>query len=170
MAKRTEQRVIDGLTFEVTQLDPKRSQRLLLRVMGMLSGALGRAVSGLGGAGGGGKLSLRDLDVDFSKVGEAIPALFEKFTPEQFEELQKELLTYCTVERDGKWQQLWPVFDLVMAEATTPFAGLKLALFAFEVNYGNFSEGLGARVRQMLEARAASPGSNTSQTTGPSGG
>lgn len=171
MARKTEEKEIDGIRFEVTQLDPKRSQRLLLRIMGHLSHAMGKAMAGVSGDPEKG-LSLETMDLDFSKVGQAIPALFERLTPDEFEGIQKELLTYARAQRPGgEWVQLWPAFDLVMGEEpATPFTGFKVALFAFEVNYGNFSGVLADHARRLLAGRKPSASPVQSVRTGTSGG
>jgi hypothetical protein len=174
MARKVEVKEIDGIQFEVTQLDPKKSQRLLIRVLGHLSHVVGKAAAGISGDPEQG-LSLATMDVDLSKVGAAIPALFERLTPDEFEAIQKELLTYARAQRPGAdWVQLWPAFDLIMGEEpANPFTGFKVALFAFEVNFGNFSGVLAEHAQRLLaqRGRARQSGSPVqSVKTGTSGG
>ena len=165
--RRTETKEIDGLAFTVTQLPPRRAQALLLRVLASLSGAVGKAIAGLVSEKGS-ALDLRNADLDFAKMGEAIPSLFEKLTPAELEGIQKELLAQCIVEKEGKAQELWPVVDLVL---DSPFTLLRVTLFAFEVNYGNFSAVLAERAQALMAAGArSSKASATSPETGRSGG
>jgi hypothetical protein len=96
-------------------------------------------------------------------MGAAVPALFLKLTPEAFEGVQQDLLAYCWVHDPELGRvELWPHFDRVLTGR--PFAGMKLALWSFEVNYGNFSAALAAAVGQLrARAGARAPASTPEQ-------
>jgi hypothetical protein len=169
MAREAQQKEIDGLTFEVFPLEPKRAQRLLLRVAGLLAPSLGKAL-GAFNAEDGKPFDMAHAEVDFSALGAAVPALFEKLTPEELEAVQKELFSFAWhIASDGQRHAVWQFFDLVMSkEGATPWTPLKLTLFAWEANFGNFSGALVERLASLTRA-PKSPSLRPLQPTGTAG-
>lgn len=169
MPRETQRKVIDGIEFEVAPLGPRSAQRVLVRTMGLLSASMGKAFGALGAGTPGKPFSLSEAQVDFAALGEAVPALFARLTPEELEALQKELLGPAWALMDGKRLELWTYFDSVFAQAEV-FTPLKVTLFAFETNFGNFSAALAGSLEALRRGGGQkSTSSNTLRTTGLSG-
>jgi hypothetical protein len=163
MAREKKEREIDGLRFEVTQMGARKAQEVLVRVSGILAPALGKAIAGAGKASSGNVL---DTQIDLAALGDALPALFQRLTPRELEDIQKELLENAYVTVGGQEQRVWTQWDSVMPNA---FTGLKLTAFAFEVNFGNFFEGLGGRVAALAAGLRPSISPKNSPASGASG-
>lgn len=158
MATKAQEREIDGLVFEVAQLPAMRANKLLVRLGKVIGPALGKVSKLMQG----GAKSIADAEL--SAVGEAIEALFDKLTPEEFEAVTKELLAGASVTgaesvedggTGGKKVPLLPVFDRVMQGRTVTLG--KLLAFAFEVNFADFFgvfRGLGDKARAAATAKA----------------
>jgi hypothetical protein len=164
---------IRGVSFKVTQLTPMRSLKLLNRLGKVLGPALARAGAAVGKGGG---LDILQADIDFGELGQALAALFSELADDaQFEYLMRNLLSGAVViGHEGKVQPLFggdghgssAVFDAVFAEH--PADAYKLALFALEVNYADFSDaiaGIKARVMAALAAKASGTSASGTSTT-----
>lgn len=149
----TQERTIDGMKFTVTQLPAMKGLRTLNRI----GRVLGPAFAKVAGASGSGNVT----DMDLSKLGDAVEALFERLTDDELEQLTRELLAQATC--DGKL--LMPQFDLILAGKVDVI--LQLLRFAFEVNYGNFFAGLAGMVAAGQAKPSPSPTMLT--TPGPAG-
>ena len=144
---KTEPREIDGHTYTVTQLPPRRAMRLLRRLAALIAPAFGGA--------GDGKVA----KFDFSGLASALGGLRD----EEFDLIVNELLAMAQV--DGK--DLLPIFDLTFQGALPTL--FKVLGFALEVQYGDFFGDRLAGVKAAMTARL-SPASTTSLPSGPSGG
>ena len=143
---KTESANIDGSTYEVTQLTPRRAMRLSVRIGKVLGPALAKA-SGAAKAGG---------DTDISAFGDAVATLFDSLTPDELEFVSDELLYSLTRETDGKkLSASGAKFDLVMAGESV-MTIYKILRFAFEVNYGNFTSALVARFQAAMAKDSSS--------------
>jgi hypothetical protein len=139
---------IDGHTYEVTQLGAMRGLRLLTRI----GAAVGPALAKFAGAADTG------LGFDVGAAGDALVALFTKLDEKEIEHFVREMLFGGGLKKDGT-----PVtdktFELVMAGQA--FAVLKLLVFAFEVNYGDFSDAVRGMLPGAATAASPSPASTT---------
>jgi hypothetical protein len=129
---------LDGHTYEVTQLPAMRGMKLLTRI----GRAIGPALA---------KLATSDGTLDTGNAGAAMEALFSNLTEGELEHFIREMLLQGgALKQDGRPLSLAGAFDLEMAGK--PMTILKLLVFAFEANYGDFYAAAGA-----LLAPAASP-------------
>lgn len=125
-------KIIDGETFELTQMMATASLRLLPR----LGAAMGPALS---------KLSITSKDIghlDLTMAGEAIAALTQKLTSDELDYIVQQLLYSLAV--NGKPCEPGPgkAFDIIFAGRT--LLVFKLLKFALEVNYGDFFAAAGS--------------------------
>jgi hypothetical protein len=156
MATATQERVIDGMTFRVTQLPAMRGVKMLNRLVRILGPAAGRAFAGADPSAG-----LGGLDV--GALGGAVAALTERLSDDELESIIRTLLETATVDNTP----LLPVFDLKLQGRMGSL--LKLLGFALEVNYSNFTSVLAASVPQGLRTQLNSAGSSISGKSGPAG-
>lgn len=171
MARETQAKVMDGLTFKVQQMGGREASRLFVRISRYLIPSIARAGKVMD------KIDFtkgmnQDIDVGniASGLGEAADFLFEHLDEKEWDYLVDHLLDTCLVY-DGKTERLLMqpgVFDEVMAGKV--FTQLKLIQFALEVNFKDFWNGPGASIR-ALAAGAISKlkESSTSSPTGPAG-
>lgn len=128
--QRTQERVIDGVTYVCSQFPATKGLKMLHRVGRFISGPLSALA---GDMKPGQKVTAMDLSTE--TLGKAIQAFFESCDEATFENTVKDLLTSTT--RDGK-----PVnFDI-------DFAGqlghlMKVLAFVLEVNFKDFFSGIG---------------------------
>lgn len=169
MARTTETRSIDGMTFTVQQLGGKPAGRLFVRLSSYLFPALSQGASALD------KLDLKaglNAEMDLGTIGRGLSAaartLFEKLTEDEYEALLNQLLETAMVRSPkGGDVPLMPLFDDMMAGKV--LTQMKLLAFALEVNFRDFLPALGGL--QGLAAGAASrfAASSTSSQNGPAG-
>lgn len=137
-------------TVRVDQLPAMRAWMVLRDVIEALAPAAGQVLKG------GGSIDLANLDV--SMLGGAIEALFRTMTREKFERLTKDLLSGVTVDaRDMSNEALF----------NATFRGEMLLLtqvlgFSLQVNYSDFSGGLGEQGRNLMAKAFTSGASSTS--------
>lgn len=125
---KTQSVVIDGDTYELTQLPAMRAMKLFARIGGVLGPALAQAAPAASAKG--------VLGMDIGLLGGAIESLAAKLTPEELEVITKDLL--WSLRKNGK--DCTGSFDVEMqGKIMTVFALLR---FAFEVNYGDFTDAL----------------------------
>lgn len=171
MAIETVEREIDGVVYKCGQLPAMRAVKLLNRLGRVLGPTLAKLGAALPATGG--KLSDLDLSrLDFAKVGDAVSLLFEKLDDETLEKLLRELLSGVSFEEpDGKIGPLFP--DSRTLAFDQHFKGRilsvgRVAAFAFEVNFGGFSDALAALLPHVKAAAGegkAAPSSSAASTT-----
>jgi len=160
----TQDKVIDGLNFSVTQLPGRKGSRLFTRLMRAIGPSIGLALGEVGE----GVTSIADLDVSkvMAALGKSLPRLVEDLKPEEIEGIQDALFETASVDIDGRRFQVKDKFDVIFKGK--PLAVYKLMYFAIEVNFGFFGEGgLGSLVEKVRSSLSAS--AKTSPETGPSG-
>ncbi len=134
---------IQGASYEVTQLGAMRGLKLLTRI----GAAVGPAMAQLARAG--------EEGFDIGVAGEALQKLFQKLNEAEIEHFVTEMLFGGALKRNGAPMQK-NMFELEMAGQAMTI--LKLLVFAFEVNYGDFSEA----AREFLpRAAVANPSEST---------
>ena len=128
--QRTQERVIDNVTYVCSQFPATKGLKMLHRVGRFIAGPLSALA---GDMKPGQKVTTADMSVD--TIGKAVQAFFETCDEATFETTVKDLITSTT--RDGK-----PInFDI-------DFAGqlghlLKVLAFFLEVNFKDFFSGIG---------------------------
>lgn len=164
MPREPQIRLIDGHTVQVQALPVFKGQRLFVRLLKTVGGSIGPALAALASSGSKG---LGDMD-----LSQHLPAMFSALSPEELEGITRELLTGAVLDPHGKPQDLLSVADIVFQGSVLTL--LKCALFAVEVNFGDFR---GIVVGMLDDARrkaqskeSPSPASSGSPTSGPSGG
>jgi hypothetical protein len=168
MARKTETREIDGLTFEVTQLPGTRCNELSIRLSAILAPALSKAGTALGGVDMAAGLNGRvDVGVLVAGIGGGLEALLVQLKPAEYKWLSKEL---CTFARVDEGQGMLPMTDGVIDEVFSGKSGtfFKFLLFAVEVNLQNFGAALADLFRQAMVR--ASLSRSTSAPVGQPGG
>ena len=157
-------RKIDGHTVQVQALPVFKGQRLFVRLLKTVGGSIGPALAALASSGSKG---LGDID-----LSQHSPTMFSALSPEELEGITRELLTGAVLDPHGKPQDLLSVADIVFQGSVLTL--LKCALFAVEVNFGDFRGivvGMLDDARRKAQSKASpSLGSNGSPTSGPSGG
>lgn len=174
MARETQKRVIDGLTFTVQQLPGREAGRLFIRVSKYLLPGIARAGKALDGLSmGDGGLANATINMANASDGLANAAefIFSHLDEKEYDALVDKLLDTCIIN-DGKTEQLLMnpgVFDNALAGKV--LTQLKLLQFALETNYKDFWNGPGAKLRAAAQAAVSKFGeSSTSPTNGPAGG
>lgn len=142
---KSETRVIDGDTYEIRQLGGRAAFKLWNRIVGIVGPAIGK-LAGLVGANNG----------DLTVYGEVVSALTARATPDELDDIRKQLL-YATT-RNGK----------VVSEAAfeMDFAGSVLTIYklmyaALEINYADFFDAFRARLVSPRKAESSSSESTT---------
>lgn len=155
---------IDGFTYTVGRLPPRRALKLenrLLRAVGPAIVQLVRSVPLKDGKPDAAKL-------DLSALGGALQGLFAQLTPEEQDGIMAELLsTVVVTTAEGKGGPVMSVFDAHF-DGRLP-AVFKLCWAALEENFGGFIAPLVAAARTAGVA-ILSRASTTSPSSGPSGG
>ena len=164
MPREPQIRVIDGYTVQVQALTVFAGQRLFVRLLKTVGGSIGPALAALASSGSKG---IGDID-----LSQHLPTMFSALSPEEMEGITRELLTGAVLDPYGSPQNLLAVCDIVFQGSVLTL--LKCALFAVEVNFGDFRGivvGMLDDARRKAQSKASpSPGSNGSLTSGPSGG
>lgn len=164
MPREPQVRMIDGYTIQVQALPVFKGQRLFVRLLKTVGGSIGPVLAALASSGSKG---LGDVD-----LSQHLPTMFSALSPEELEGITRELLTGAVLDPHGKPQDLLAVADLVFQGSVLTL--LKCALFAVEVNFGDFRGivvGMLADARRKAESKVSpSPGSNGLPTSGLSGG
>lgn len=141
---RQDTRVIDGVTYKLTQMQAMRALKLLPRLGSILGPVFSKFkeidVKAL-------KTQGLNADINPAIVGDAIIALTEKLTENELEAMVKDLL-YSLI-RDDVPCDPGPTspFQLLMAGQTLTI--FKLLRFALELNYGDFF-GVAGRATNVL--------------------
>jgi hypothetical protein len=152
----TQDREIDGMQWQVSQLPGMRGLKMFNKLGRILGPAMGKALA----AG----MDSKKGEINAVALSEAIAVLFDRLSEAEIESITRELLATAVV--DGK--PLFPgAFDLLMQGRTMTV--LKALLFAFEVNYGSFFGALRGRVLAEVAKASASTSPTASGTAGPSG-
>jgi hypothetical protein len=164
MPREPQTRKIDGYTVQVQALPVFAGQRLFIRLLKTVGGSIGPALAALASSGSKG---LGDVDLT-----QHLGGLFSALSPKDMEEITKELLTGAVLDPYGKNQMLLDVADVEFQGSVLTL--LKCALFAIEVNFGDFRTivvGMLADARRKAESKAnPSPESSGLLTSGLSGG
>nr|AGC71920.1 hypothetical protein [uncultured bacterium A1Q1_fos_25] len=164
MPREPQTKIIDGYTVQVQALPVFKGQRLFVRLLKTVGGSIGPALAALASSGSKG---LGDMD-----LSQHLPTMFSALSPEETEAITRELLTGAIIDPFGNPQNLLAVCDVVFQGSVLTL--LKCALFAAEVNFGDFRGivvGMLDDARRKAQSKAnPSLGSNGSPTSGPSGG
>ncbi len=164
MPREPQTRIIDGHTVQVQALPVFKGQRLFVRLLKTVGGSIGPALAALASSGSKG---LGDID-----LSQHLPTMFSALSPEELEGITRELLTGAVLDPHGKPQDLLSVADIVFQGSVLTL--LKCALFAVEVNFGDFRGivvGMLDDARRKAQSKASPlPGSNGLPTSGLSGG
>jgi hypothetical protein len=140
----TQTKTIDGIKFEVTQLPAMRALKVLHRLGKVVSPALSKAITGLGGGAGA-------QELDLSQLGPALESFFASCEVSDMEYFVHELLHPASA--DGV--PLERTLDVKLQGKVWTL--LKALVFAVEVNFGNFSEALPGAVAKLQAAKAGTP-------------
>lgn len=164
MPRDPQHKVIDGFTVQVQALPVFKGQRLFVRLLKTVGGSIGPALAALASSGSKG---LGDMD-----LSQHLPTMFSALSPEELEGITRELLTGAVLDPFGNPQNLLAVCDVVFQGSVLTL--LKCALFAAEVNFGDFR---GIVVGMLDDARRKAQSkvnlslvSNGLPTSGQSGG
>lgn len=161
MPKEAQSKTIGGRLIQVQPLPAFAAISLLTRISKVVGSAIGPAFGALVKSGD------RLGDVDLS---EHFARLFSVLSPEDTESIARALLQGAVIDPHGKTRILLDVADAEFAGETLTL--LKVAYFAFEVNYGDFSAfvlGLLNEARRKQSEEKSSPASSGSPKNGVSG-
>jgi tail assembly chaperone len=124
-------REIDGMTFEVSQLDVKVSRAVFVRLTKLLGPALGELGKAISAAG-----STSILDLDHTAVLPAMAQLVACMSEEELEFLVQAFMKKSKFTPPEGTGQLIPLVDIAFTgRLLTMF---KWLAFAIEVNYADF--------------------------------
>lgn len=147
MPKQAQSRRIDGYEIQVQPLPAFAAISLFTRIGKSIGGALGPTLAALASAG---VDKLQNVD-----VSQHLGALFAALSPDEIEQITKALLQGAVLDPNGKTRLLLDVADYEFQGQTLTL--IKAALFAFEVNYGDFRDlvrGMLAGARAKTESKA----------------
>lgn len=150
MPKQPQIRKIDGYEIQVQPLPAFAALALFTRIGKSIGGALGPTLAALASAG---VDKLQNVD-----ISQHLGALFAALSPSEIEGITKALLEGAVLEPKGTPRILLDVADYEFQGQTLVL--LKAALFAFEVNYGDFRDlvrGMLAGARIKTESKPANP-------------
>lgn len=150
MPKQPQIRKIDGYEIQVQPLPAFAALALFTRIGKSIGGALGPTLAALASAG---VDKLQNVD-----ISQHLGALFAALSPSEIEGITKALLEGAVLDPKGTPRILLDVADYEFQGQT--LALLKAALFAFEVNYGDFRDlvrGMLAGARIKTESKPANP-------------
>lgn len=136
---------LDGVGFILALPPAMRALKLLTRLGKIAGPAVAAIASAAGGRG------LKGLDV--AAIGGALLVLFERLSPDDFEQLAKELLQGCRARHGDKAVDLVHSFDVVFAGR--PLLALKVLQAQIGFTYGDFFSALAG-----LEGQAAPAGAS----------
>jgi hypothetical protein len=151
-------REIDGVTFTVQRLPPRKALNMERRLAAIGVPALAAAfIPGT---------STGLEDAELGNLGAAAAILFDRLPEKEMNEIHDQLLASALVTRDGTRAPLLPIYDSVIPGVQTIH---KLLWFAIEANFGPFG---GALVERIKAGALLAASKSRSQTTspGPSGG
>lgn len=158
MGIETKEKTIGDYTYRVSQLPASKARKLLIRLFRVAGPSLGKVLESLEGKDGTMQVAALKgdkggIDVDLSKISDALALLATNVFEEDFEYVVATLLREDRVEYmpEGKWM------PLNMQLADLHFAGkldqlFKLIAFALEVNYAGFFAGTGGLVSVLKRA------------------
>lgn len=164
MAIESREKVLGGISFEVTQLPYFAAQRLFTRLLKLA----GPALLGLAQVAGvaGGKASLAMLaQREVSELVPVLAAFFERLDPNEAEGLTREILRTTRARHNGTLVDLVGVMDAVIGGDF--WTGLAVQAFALTVHFGNFNSARGALSALGLKV---SPSEGSTTSTGSTGG
>lgn len=150
MPKQPQIRRIDGYEIQVQPLPAFAALALFTRIGKSIGGALGPTLAALASAG---VDKLQNVD-----ISQHLGALFAALSPSEIEGITKALLEGAVLDPKGTPRILLDVADYEFQGQTLVL--LKAALFAFEVNYGDFRDlvrGMLAGARIKTESKPANP-------------
>lgn len=150
MPKQPQIRRIDGYEIQVQPLPAFAALALFTRIGKSIGGALGPTLAALASAG---VDKLQNVD-----ISQHLGALFAALSPTEIEGITKALLEGAVLDPKGTPRILLDVADYEFQGQTLVL--LKAALFAFEVNYGDFRDlvrGMLAGARIKTESKPANP-------------
>lgn len=150
---------IDGCTYRVGQLPPRKALRLGNRLVRAAGPGLIALMSEAGE-------EKRLADVDLALLGTVIRSVLDLLTPDEQDGIMAELFSAVQVEFDGRLAPVMKVFDAHFIDRL-PVA-LQLVWVALEENFASFGPALAGLVGKAGALR--SKASTTSSTTGLSGG
>ena len=175
MGVQTQSRVVDGHTYQVSQMLARKAERLFHVLVRIAAPEMGRLLAGpeikrlLAASMRGedvGDPQAVVLKVDFASLGEIVGGIATRADDATWDRIRNDVL--ASAEVDG--QLLLPMYD-------THFMGrldvsYQVIAFALEVNFGDFFgrvliAALGAAAR--MAASSTSTSTTTSSTSGPSG-
>lgn len=151
--------MIDGATYHIGPLPPRRALKLGNRVMHAAGPGLVALIASMDGA-----KSLGDLDV--SSLGSVVSTVFDQLTPDEQDAIMAELLATVQVVNGDRLVPVLPIFDAHFAGRLP--AALELTWEALKLNYTSFGPALAGLVTKA-GAKSKSKESITSSPNGPSG-
>lgn len=163
MGTKTETRTIDGMTFELSQLDGWTGLRMSAR----LGRLLGPAIAGVLTSAK--KLESGETDIPPESIGRALALLFEQLTPSELESLTRDLLQGAVYEHPKGRVPLLEVYSEVMRGKL----GTAMALVRWSIEFNGFfdlARGLLGKAAGGLGALSLSTSEPTSPKSGPPGG
>lgn len=128
MPKEEQSKTIGGRLIQVQPLPTFAGLHLAARISKVVGSAIGPALGELITKGG----TLEDVD-----LSEHVARLFAVLSPDDTESIVRSLLQGAVIDPHGKTRILLDVADAEFAGETMTL--LKVAYFAFEVNFGDFS-------------------------------
>lgn len=160
---KTETKVIDELTFEVTQLTGWKSLKMMRRLGAALGPALGAAMGELAG-----DLNItslkalgdKDVSILVGALSEALPKLFENITETELEGIARGLLESVVVHQGDEVVPVLPLFDNLFGGRSG--VALKLLVAVVGVNYSDFLGDLAAFVPRRKTAGSSKDSQPTS--------
>lgn len=152
MARQNDKKTFDTAQgkAEITfmQLDGIAAGKLLIR----LGRVIGPALASLGSGVDVRASALGGLDLKGNALPDAVMALFDKLTEQEFEHLARELLRGCVVVVGGESNDLWDVYGELFRGQV--FGGLVVIWHAIKVNFGNFTGALASVGVRIPDLRA----------------
>jgi hypothetical protein len=128
-----QQLTIDGATYSIGTLPPRRSLRLQNRLLRAIGPAIAQLIASVK-PGPGGKVALGEVDLVAISAG--VQGLMAQLTPDEQDAIMAELLAPVSVVQDGRSAPVMAVFDAHF-EGRLP-AVYKLMWAALELNFGTF--------------------------------
>lgn len=170
MGIETKTKTIGDISFEVTQLQYFRAQRLFVRLVKLAGPAL-LGLAQLAGAGNGKAAMGALLGLDVDRLVPVLAGLFEQLAPDVVENLTREILSGARGPYDGKTVILvndgpaekWPLNLVLGGDFWT---GMALQGWALSVHFGNFSGARAALEAAGLKLKASVSPESTTSTDG----
>ena len=163
--KKIKSELIDGFTYEVTQLGAIEGRRLLVKLSKVLLPALGALVKGADG-------NIADVDLSKIDLAGAAEALATAMDPDEFDRIVDQLAGTTEVWGPGFGDlggNLPRAFDEHFSARYASM--LKWLAFALKVNFSDFFDGKGSVAGLVAGLRSpVAPSASPSTSTGSSGG